>query len=517
MVGGYAQIVASVTELMRTRPTTRPRIPVADIATDLDLELPRSEAVVTGIALNTSDVERGDLYAALPGARVHGADFVAQAVERGAIAVLTDPDGARLAGKTSVPVLVVDDPRSVLPRLSRFIYDAPSDALTMIGITGTQGKTTTSYLAESALLGAGLKPAVIGTIGTRINQQPAASELTTPEAPQLQALLAVMREEGIDVCAMEVSSHAMVKGRVDGVTFDVAVFLNLGRDHLDFHRGLEDYFQAKASLFTSEHARRAVINIDDEHGRRLIKQTTLPVTTFSTSGATADWQALNIRPHRLGTDLDVLDPHGREHELHVPLPGVFNVSNAMAVIASLAGLGYSVSDLAVGIASCTGVPGRMERVDAGQDFTAVIDYAHKPDAVEAILKALRPVTAGRLIMVLGAGGDRDPGKRPLMGAVAADYADILIVTDDNPRTEDPAKIRLEILRGARDGVATVLDISGRREAIAAAVDLARTGDTVVVAGKGHERGQEINGVTHPFDDRVELVEVIRNHRGEAST
>jgi len=509
--------VAAVTELMRRRPTTRPRVPVADIATNLGLEAPLSGVVVTGIALNTRHVEPGDLYAALPGARAHGASYVAQAVERGAVAVLTDPDGAGLAGETSVPILVVDDPRSMVPGLSRFIYDAPSDALTMIGITGTQGKTTTSYLAESALLGVGLRPAVIGTIGTRINQQPAASELTTPEAPQLQALFTVMREENIDVCAMEVSSHAMVKGRVDGLIFDVAVFLNLGRDHLDFHGGLEDYFQAKASLFTPEHARRAVINIDDEHGRRLIEQTTLPVATFSTSGATADWQALNIRPHRLGTDLEVLDPDGREHELHVPLPGVFNVSNAMAVIAALAGQGHPVSELATGIAACTGVPGRMERVDIGQDFTAVIDYAHKPDAVEAVLKALRPVTAGRLIMVLGAGGDRDPGKRPVMGAVAADYADILIVTDDNPRTEDPAKIRSAVLSGTAEGAATVLDIPGRRAAIAVAVDLAKAGDTLVVAGKGHERGQEINGVIQPFDDRVELEALIGNRRGVAGT
>lgn len=509
--------MAADTELMRRRPTNRPRVPVADIAAELGLGTTRSEAIVTGIALNTHDVEPGDLYAALPGAHTHGATFLAHAMERGAVAVLTDPDGAGLARATQVPVFVVDDPRSLLPGLSRFIYDSPSDALTMIGITGTQGKTTTSYLAESALLGVGLRPAVIGTIGTRINGQPAASELTTPEAPQLQALLAVMREESIDVCAMEVSSHAMVKGRVNGLVFDVAVFLNLGRDHLDFHDGLEDYFQAKASLFTPGHAQRAVVNIDDEHGRRLIAQTTLPVTTFSTSGATADWQALNIRPHRLGTDLEAVDPHGMVHELHVPLPGVFNVSNAMAVIAALAGLGHQVTELAAGIAACTGVSGRMERVEVGQGFSAVIDYAHKPDAVEAVLKALRPVTAGRLIMVLGAGGDRDPGKRPVMGAVAAEYADILIVTDDNPRTEEPATIRSAVLSGTNNGAATVLDIPGRREAIAVAVDLARTGDTVVVAGKGHERGQEINGVILPFDDRVELVSIIRNRRDEAST
>ncbi|MGZ5389930.1 MAG: UDP-N-acetylmuramoyl-L-alanyl-D-glutamate--2,6-diaminopimelate ligase [Aeromicrobium sp.] len=497
-------------ELMRVRPRTAPRLDLADIAVHLGLVPPAvgeeadAAAVISGVALNTADVIPGDLYAALPGARVHGATFADVAREAGAVAVLTDPAGSALI--SGLPVLVVDNPRAVLADLSSFIYSDPSVAFTTVGITGTQGKTTTTYLAAAALENA--RVAVIGTIGTTINGIPADSALTTPEAPQLQALFAVMREELIDVCAMEVSSHAMVQGRVDGFAFDTAVFLNLGRDHLDFHEDLEDYFQAKASLFTTEHARRAVINVDDEHGRRLIEQTELPVTTFSTEGHAADWRAVNIRPHRLGTDLDVLGPDGLQLELSVPLAGVFNVSNALAVIATLAEAGYDPAGLVSGIANCTGVPGRMERVDVGQPFTAVIDYAHKPDAVAAVLKALRPVTAGRLIMVLGAGGDRDHGKRPLMGEVAAREADILIVTDDNPRTENPAAIRADVLVGAENGVATVIDIPGRREAIAEAVSRARRGDTIIVAGKGHERGQEIAGVVHPFDDREVLIELI---------
>jgi UDP-N-acetylmuramoyl-L-alanyl-D-glutamate--2,6-diaminopimelate ligase len=497
-------------ELMRVRPRTAPRLDLAEIAVHLGLvptavgEEADAAAVISGVALNTADVIPGDLYAALPGARVHGATFADVAREAGAVAVLTDPAGSALI--SGLPVLVVDKPRAVLADLSSFIYSDPSAAFTTVGITGTQGKTTTTYLAAAALENA--RVAVIGTIGTTINGIPADSALTTPEAPQLQALFAVMREELIDVCAMEVSSHAMVQGRVDGFAFDAAVFLNLGRDHLDFHEDLEDYFQAKASLFTTEHARRAVINVDDEHGRRLIEQTELPVTTFSTEGSAADWRAVNIRPHRLGTDLDVLGPDGLQLELSVPLAGVFNVSNALAVIATLAETGYDPAGLVAGIANCTGVPGRMERVDVGQPFTAVIDYAHKPDAVAAVLKALRPVTAGRLIMVLGAGGDRDHGKRPLMGEVAAREADILIVTDDNPRTENPAAIRADVLAGAENGVATVIDIPGRREAIAEAVSRARRGDTIIVAGKGHERGQEIAGVVHPFDDREVLIELI---------
>ena len=490
-------------ELMRVRPRTSPRLDLGAIAAHLGVETDADE-VITGIALNTANVVPGDLYAALPGARAHGASFADVARTAGAVAILTDLAGAELI--SGAPVLVVDNPRSVLADLSSFIYSDPSAAFTTVGITGTQGKTTATYLAMAALDRA--RAAVVGTIGTRINDIPAESALTTPEAPQLQALFAVMREERIDVCAMEVSSHAMVQGRVDGFAFDVAVFLNLGRDHLDFHKDIEDYFQAKAALFTPEHARRSVINIDDEYGRRLIGQTDLAVTTFSTDGRAADWRAVNIRPHRLGTDLEVLGPEEIRFELSVPLAGVFNASNALAVIAALAAVGYDPGPLAAGIANCHGVPGRMERVDVGQPFTAMIDYAHKPDAVAAVLKALRPVTAGRLIMVLGAGGDRDHGKRPLMGEVAAREADILIITDDNPRTENPAAIRAEILAGTESGAAVVLDIAGRRDAIAQAVAMARAGDTVVVAGKGHERGQEIGGVIHPFDDRQVLIELI---------
>lgn len=463
------------------------------------------EAVVTGIALNTSHVQPGDLYAALPGANAHGAQYMEQARDNGAVAVLTDQAGAELVGDV-VPTIVVDEPRRRLADLSATFYGRPAESFTTLGVTGTQGKTTTTYLAEAAL--GDRVSAVVGTIGTRIGTVPAASTLTTPEAPQLQALFAVMREEAVELCAMEVSSHALVQGRVDGFVFDVAVFLNLGRDHLDFHHDLEEYFLAKAALFTADRARHAVINVDDAHGRRLRELTPLPVTTFSTDGNPADWRAVNIRPHRLGTDLEVLGPDGLAIDLSVPLPGVFNVSNALAVIAALATAGHDPAELALGIAASPGVPGRMERVEAGQSFTAIVDYAHKPDAVTAVLSALRPVTAGRLIIVIGAGGDRDHGKRPLMGEASARHADVVIVTDDNPRSERAAAIRAAVMEGASSGAAVAIEVAGRREAIAHAVAMAHLGDTVVVAGKGHERGQEIDGVVHPFDDRDVLVELI---------
>jgi UDP-N-acetylmuramoyl-L-alanyl-D-glutamate--2,6-diaminopimelate ligase len=492
-----------VTEEMRVRPRQVPRWSLTELAAELGTAA-SAEAIVTGISLNTKHLEPGDLYAAMQGANAHGAAFAGIARDLGAAAVLTDPDG--IAGVTDLPTIVVDDPRSVLARLSTTFYGNPSDSFRTVGITGTQGKTTTTYLAEAAL--GDRVSAVVGTIGTRIGRIPASSTLTTPEAPQLQALFAVMREEAVELCAMEVSSHALVQGRVDGFTFDIGVFLNLGRDHLDFHRDLEDYFLAKAALFTPEHARHAVINVDDPHGRRLCELTPLPVVTFSTDGHPADWRAVNIRPHRLGTDLEVLGPDEVAIDLSVPLPGVFNVSNALAVIAALSQAGYDPGELAAGVAASTGVPGRMEHVDAGQSFTAIVDYAHKPDAVTAVLTALRPVTAGRLIMVIGAGGDRDHGKRPLMGEAAARHADIVIVTDDNPRTESAASIRASVLEGAAAGPGVAIEVNGRREAIAHAVQMAHLGDTVVVAGKGHERGQEINGVVHPFDDRDVLVELI---------
>ena len=488
---------------MRTRPDGAPRWTLAELAKELD-STTDAEGIVTGISLHSGHVVPGDLYAALPGASSHGASFAGVARARGAAGVLTDPEGAALV--TELPEIIVDDARSIIARLSSFIYGDPASSFTTIGITGTQGKTTTTYLAEAAL--GERKSAVVGTIGTRIGTIPAPSSLTTPEAPQLQALFAVMREEAVEVCAMEVSSHALVQGRVDGFVFDVAVFLNLGRDHLDFHKNLEDYFLAKASLFTPEHAKHAVINIDDLHGKRLAELTPLPVTTFSTEGNPADWRAVNIRPHRLGTDLDVLGPNGVEVPLSVPLPGVFNVSNALAVIAALAEAGHDPAELAAGIATSAGVPGRMERVDGGQPFTAIVDYAHKPDAVTAVLEALRPVTAGRLIIVIGAGGDRDHGKRPLMGEAAASHADVVIITDDNPRTENPSAIRADVMSGAGNGPGLAIEVEGRREAIAHAVAMAHLGDTIVVAGKGHERGQEIRGDVHPFDDREVLLELI---------
>lgn len=493
---------------MRARPRAEFRWSLARVAAELGVPAPDAAADVTGIALHTGHLRPGDLYAALPGSSVHGATFSDRAAQAGAVAVLTDAMGS--AYPSGLPTLVVENPRAAIAPLSAAFYDRPAESLRMVGITGTQGKTTATYLAEAGV--GARQAAVVGTIGTRIAGQVVESALTTPESPELQALLAVMREEAVVTCAMEVSSHALVQGRVDALRFDVAVFLNLGRDHLDFHTDIEDYFQAKALLFEPARAARAIVSVDDEHGRRLAATAAVPTETFSVEGRVADWRAMNIRPDRLGSDLEVHGPGSLVVPMRVPLPGVFNVSNAVAVLAALSAVGHDPHDVAAGIAGSPGVPGRMERVEAGQDFTAIVDYAHKPDAIVAVLSALRPVTAGRLIIVLGAGGDRDRGKRPIMGHEAAAHADIVVLTDDNPRSEDPAAIRRAVRAGAQRAPAEVIEIGDRRAAIAHAVALAQAGDTLVVAGKGHERGQEIAGEIRPFDDRVVLAELIEQRR-----
>ncbi len=470
------------------------------------------DVVVTGLSLSSQRIEAGDVYAALPGSRVHGATFAARAVETGAVAVLTDAEGLALCRDLPVPVLVVDGPRRLLGSLAARLYGDPAEALRLVAVTGTQGKTTTTRLAEGGLQAAGIPAAVVGTVGTRINGVDVKTSLTTPEAPDLHALFAVMREQGVQGCAMEVSSHALVMGRVDGVVFDVAAFCNLGRDHLDFHADVEEYFQAKATLFTPERCRLGLVNIDDEYGRRLLDEASVPMRTLSISGADADWMALDVEMEPTGSTFTVQAPSGERFPARVPLTGDFNVANALCAVAVLGEAGFDASAVARGIALSGGVPGRLEQVDAGQGFLAVVDYAHKPDAVTAALNALRPLTKGRLIIVIGAGGDRDLGKRPIMGEIAARLADVLIVTDDNPRTEDPATVRAAVLAGAEsvpEGErAEIHDIGDRREAIRRAVSMTLDDDTLVVAGKGHETGQEIQGTVHPFDDRVVLGEEL---------
>jgi UDP-N-acetylmuramoyl-L-alanyl-D-glutamate--2,6-diaminopimelate ligase len=492
---------------------------------------PVPAASVSGVTLASSEVRPGDLYAALPGARTHGARYAADAAARGAVAVLTDPTGADEARATGLPVCVVDDPRALLGHVADRVYGEPSRHLTVIGITGTNGKTTTAHLVEAGLAAAGLDTGLIGTVQTRTRCRDAdgvptvttiPSVRTTPEAPALHALLATMVGSGVSAVVMEVSSHALVLGRVGGVRFAAAGFTNLGRDHLDFHADLEDYFQAKALLFDGR-AAAEVVDVDDPAGRRLAAPSgrARPVTVSITEGSGADWTATDVAPASGGGSTFTLHgPGGQSLPARVRLPGRFNVANAVLAVALLDAVGVPAETALAGLAD-TVVPGRMEPVDAGQPYVAVVDYAHTPDAVSTALAALRTSTTGRLITVLGCGGDRDTGKRAAMGSAAAAGSDVLVVTDDNPRSEDPAAIRAAVLAGARnvpeDRRAEVFEVGGRRAALAAAVAMAQAGDVLLVAGRGHETGQEVAGTVHPFDDRDVLREVIRGLPAEGTT
>ena len=498
-----------------SRPTSPTPVSLSAVAAHLGvgrLSAEQADVSVTGVSQSSRSVAPGDVYVALPGARTHGARFGAAAVAGGAVAFVTDAEGEALLAPLGLPVLVVASPRVVLGSLAALVHGEPAKALTLIGVTGTQGKTTVTQLVNAGVQAAGRRTAVIGTMGTWIDGRPVKSALTTPEAPDLHALFAVMRELGVEVCAMEVSSHAIVMGRVDGVVFDLAVFTNFGRDHLDFHPTVEEYFAAKAELFTPARARRALVNLDDAEVAQLAEHPQIPTRTFAVDAA-ADWRCHDVTATAVGSTFALDGPGGQHLRGSIGLAGAFNVVNAVTAITAIAEVGLDAEAAAEGIGAVTSVPGRMEPVVAGQDFTVIVDYAHKPDAVTATLDALRPVTAGRLMIVVGAGGDRDQGKRPLMGEIAARLADVLVVTDDNPRTEDPAAIRAEIVAGAEGGHAQVVEISDRRTAIEHALREATPGDTVLIAGKGHETGQEVGDTVLPFDDRAVALEILAELRG----
>ncbi|CQD17334.1 UDP-N-acetylmuramoylalanyl-D-glutamate--2, 6-diaminopimelate ligase [Mycobacterium europaeum] len=476
------------------------------------------DVAVTGVTLRAQDVRPGDLFAALPGATTHGARFAAEAIERGAVAVLTDAAGVTEMGAPgpAVPTLVHPAPRTVLGALAATVYGNPSERVTVVGITGTSGKTTTTYLVESGLRAAGRTAGLIGTIGIRIDGIDVPSALTTPEAPALQAMFAAMAERGVDTVVMEVSSHALALGRVDGTGFAVGGFTNLSRDHLDFHPTMADYFEAKAKLFDPAsplRARRVVVCVDDDAGRAMAARAGDAITV-SAADQPAHWRAMDVIPVGAGGQQFIaVDPAGVRHRVGIRLPGHYNVANCLVALALLDAVGVSPEQAAPGLLA-TRVPGRMEEIDCGQDFLALVDYAHKPEALRAVLATLRR-PGRRLAVVFGAGGDRDPGKRRQMGEIAAELADLIVVTDDNPRREDPAAIRGEILAGARGGSAEVVEMGDRRAAIRHAAAWARPGDAVLIAGKGHETGQRGATETRPFDDRVELTEALNALRARS--
>ncbi|ROS77208.1 UDP-N-acetylmuramoyl-L-alanyl-D-glutamate--2,6-diaminopimelate ligase [Cellulomonas sp. PhB143] len=528
--------------IARIRPVDNPGRSVRDLASQFELDLRGTagdrDVQVRSVVSDNRAVSGGDLFVALPGAHVHGARFASDAVARGAAALLTDEAGLASLTDPGVPVLVCEDPRALLGAIASAVYGAPSHHLTTFAVTGTNGKTTTTYLLDHALRSMGFRGGLIGTVEMRSGDRVLPSRLTTPEAADLQALLAAMREDDVRTLAMEVSSHALALHRVDGVVFDVAGFTNLSQDHLDFHGDLQGYFEAKAQLFTPERSRRGVVVVDDVWGERMARAATVPVATLRTRvagggqepGEPADWVVADVVEETDGTAFTVRHRDGRELRTATRLPGGFNVSNAALALVMVLEAGTDPRDLAEGLAGADGmspsVPGRMEVLSSAP--RTVVDFAHNTEALAEALAALRPTTTGRLVVVFGATGERDTGKRPMMGAVAVEGADVVVVTDDDPHGEDPALVRREVLAGARAALAAadgsgaqvagdLQEVAPRAVAIRRAVLEADAGDTVLVAGRGHEVWQEIAGVDHPLDDRVEVRTALaaRDARGGA--
>jgi UDP-N-acetylmuramoyl-L-alanyl-D-glutamate--2,6-diaminopimelate ligase len=459
---------------------------------------PGPDAAVTGIAYRSSEVRTGDAFFCIPGFAHDGHDFAADAVERGAAAVVA----AHAMTGLDVPVVVVDDTREALAQASARFFGCPSDSMDVVGITGTNGKTTTTYLLDSVLRAAGRTTGLIGTIESRIAGEAQRATRTTPESRDLQEMLAKMRDAGVDSVSMEVSSHAIDLHRVDGMTFAAAAFTNLSQDHLDYHATLEEYFAVKARFVGTVAPERRVINVDDEHGARLAASLGAVWTVGTGHGAAV--RAADVRPGVSSSEFRLLTPRG-DADVILPLAGAFNVSNALIAAGCALALGIDPATIALGLASAPQVPGRLERIDEGQEFAVLVDYAHTPDGLANAIGAVRGVTTGRVITVFGCGGDRDPDKRPLMGRVAGNLSDIAVLTSDNPRSEDPVGIILQVQDGLAGTSAQSTVEVDRRSAIALALSIARPGDTVLVAGKGHEDHQIFADRTVHFDDR----EVVR--------
>jgi UDP-N-acetylmuramoyl-L-alanyl-D-glutamate--2,6-diaminopimelate ligase len=454
---------------------------------------------VTAVTYAAPRARPGCLHACFPGASADGHDFAGEAVRRGAVALLVERPLP-----LPVPQLVVASARAAMAVAAHEVYGRPSERLAVVGVTGTNGKTTTAFLVRSVLEAAGLRPGLLGTIEAHVGGRVLATVRTTPESPDLQELFRDMLAAGDRSCAMEVSSHALALHRVDAVRFAAAAFTNLTQDHLDFHPTMEDYYVAKRRLFEGDAPPPAAVNADDPYGRRLLAEA--PGRTLAYA---AEEPSAEVRPRALeigagGAISLIADTPRGPLSLDVRLRGGFNVLNVLCAVALGELLDLDHHHVAAGIAAVRGVPGRFEPVDAGQPFTVLVDYAHTPDSLDNVLRAARAITAGRLVCVFGCGGDRDRGKRPLMGAVARRLADRAIVTSDNPRSEDPEAIIAEIAGGVE--METEPD---RRAAIERAIGDAAPGDVVVIAGKGHEGGQQFADRTVPFDDREVACEALR--------
>ncbi|TDL37465.1 UDP-N-acetylmuramoyl-L-alanyl-D-glutamate--2,6-diaminopimelate ligase [Kocuria rosea] len=511
-------------ERARGGPSSSGPVLLADLVHDIGGTIAAGDVLVDPVVRRVVEDHReaspGDLFVALQGGRGHGVQHAAAAIKAGAVAVLTDRRGVQLLGRSlEVPVVVVDDPRAVLGPVAARLQGHPAGDLTMLGITGTNGKTTTAYLLEAALVSLGRRPGLLSSPETVVGDRRRHSAVTTPAAPRLQELLAQMRDAGNDACVMEVSSHALDQHRVDGIHYSVVAFTNLTHEHLDYHGDMASYFAAKARLFGPEFTSRAVVVVDDDAGRRLrdlAGRRGVPVVSLANDpGVDAQWHIAGER----GEDAFLLQGPAGSLALRTPLPGEHNRTDTAVAALMLLELGVSPSEVTAALDGPVSVPGRMEHVDLGPGWpTVVVDFAHTPDALASSAAALRARTRGRLVVTASSGGDRDPTKREPAGVAAVESgADVVLVTDDNPRTEDPAAIRAAVLRGVRRAMAArrsaglpvpeVYELRTRREAIRFALEATGPDGTVVLNGRGHEQWMEIGprGSRVPFVDRDEVL------------
>ena len=520
---------SAMTSVIDIRPSIDPT-PLARVLAGIDIEgfygvdgapaaIDASDVSVTGVTVSSDDCEPGWIFVAIPGLTQHGIRFAHAAIEAGAAVILTDEEGRVQAHERGLgaPVVQVADPRGVVPALCANVYSSPATRLTTMAVTGTNGKTTTSYLMRAAIASRFPQASLCGTVEMHVGPISFEAVRTTAEAPVIARFLAATEQYGCGAGVIELSAHALSLHRVDGIVFDVAAFTNLQHDHLDYYGDMEHYFAAKALLFTPEHSRAGVVCVDDEWGRRLATQATVPVTTVSAlTSESADWQVRDVAPDKaIGrTVFTLVDPNGVGHRVAMPILGEVNVQNTAVAIVSAVTLGIDLADVIASIEDAPQIPGRMEKVNPtpGAQPLVIVDYAHTPEALEWTLRATRELTPGKVVIVFGTDGDRDATKREHLAAIAAREADVLWVTDENPRTEDPQSIRDYLLRGiasVRPGMEDVTEVTTcRRDAVRRAILAADPGDTVIITGKGAEWYQEIQGIHHRYNDVPVAAEVL---------
>ncbi len=454
---------------------------------------------ITGVAYDSRKVKQGNLFVCIKGFKVDGHSYISQAIENGAVCIIVEQE----ITSVSIPTIQVENSRYALAMISAALYEYPSSKLKLIGVTGTNGKTTSTYLIKAMLELQGKKVGLIGTNQNMIGDQVLPTERTTPESLELQELFSEMVKQGVEMVVMEVSSHSLALNRVDGCQFDIGVFTNLTQDHLDFHGSMEKYLIAKTKLF--QQCKIGIINVDDDSSEFILKNGTCKMISFGIENK-ADVRAKDIDVSEKGVRFQVESMHGQE-KIMLRIPGLFSVYNALGSIAACLELGLNLDQIQKGLAIAKGVPGRAQVVRTGKDYTIIIDYAHTPDGLENIIQTVKDFAKGRVVTLFGCGGDRDNGKRPIMGEVAGRISDFCIVTSDNPRTENPMQIINQILEGIKDTDCPYVMIENRYDAIEYALSNAQKDDVIILAGKGHETYQEINGLKYPFDEK-EIVQKI---------